>query len=97
MPTKDLSDHIRNNLLHANHTKLEMHKVTTGGSGDDHSVEIEHPATSHDHILNDHGKITVHKAGNNSIEFRHNGKLFMRHRLKTESTPGVTSLKGSIE
>lgn len=97
MKTSDLSNHIRNNLLHANPTKTDMYKVTTGGSGSDHSVEIEHPATHHDHILNDHKNITVKKAGNNSIEFQHKGKTFLRHRLKPESTPVVTGLKGSAE
>ncbi len=97
MKTSDLSNHIRNNLLHANPTKVDMHKVTTGGHGGDHSVEVEHPATHHDHILNDHKNITVHKAGNNSVEFKHNGKTFLRHRLKPESTPTVTGLKGSAE
>ena len=97
MKTSELSDHIRNNLLHANPTKIDMHKVTTGGNGDNHSVEIEHPATHHDSILNDHKKIKVVKAGNNSIEFQHNGKTFLRHRLKPESTPLVSGLKGSAE
>ena len=97
MDSQKLSDHLRNNLLHANQTKVPMWKVTTGGHGGDHSVEIEHPATSHDHILMDHKNITVHKAGNNSIEFKHNGKTFLRHRIKPESTPVVTSLKGSAE
>jgi hypothetical protein len=97
MKSSDLSSHIRNNLLHANPTKTDMHKVTTGGSGSDHSVEIEHPATHHDSILNDHKNITVKKAGNNSIEFQHKGKTFLRHRLKPESTPVVTGLKGSAE
>jgi len=97
MKTSDLANHIRNNLLHANQTKTDMYKVTTGGSGDDHSVEVEHPATHHDLILNDHKNITVHKAGNNSIEFKHAGKTFLRHRLKPESTPVVTGLKGSAE
>ena len=97
MKTSELSNHIRNNLLHANPTKIDMHKVTTGGSGTDHSVEIEHPATHHDAILNDHKNITVKKAGNNSIEFQHKGKTFLRHRLKPESTPLVTGLKGSAE
>ena len=97
MHTKSLSDHIRNNLLHAHSTKLPLYKTTTGGHGDDHSVNTEHSATAHDHILNDHQKITVHKAGNNSIEFKHNGKTFLRHRLKPESTPIATALKGSAE
>jgi hypothetical protein len=97
MHPKALSDHIRNNLLHAHETKLPLYKTTTGGSGDDHSVDTEHSATSHDHILNDPKNITVHKSGNNSIEFKHNGKTFLRHRLKPESTPIATSLKGSAE
>lgn len=97
MNHKDLSDHIRNNLLHAHHTKVPLYKATTGGSGEDHSVEIEHSATSYDHILNDSKNITVHKSGNNSIEFRHNGKTFLRHRIKPESTPIASSLKGSAE
>jgi hypothetical protein len=97
MKTSELSDHLRNNLLHANPTKIDMYKATTGGSGKDHSVEIEHPATSHDDILKDHKNITVKKAGNNSIEFQHKGKTFLRHRLKPESTPVVTGLKGSAE
>jgi len=98
MSQKQLSDHVRNNLLHAHETKIPLYKTTTGGHGDDHSVNTEHSATSHDHILNS-GKITVHKSGNNSIEFRHDsdGKVFLRHRLKPESTPLATSLKGSAE
>lgn len=97
MHPKSLSDHIRNNLLHAHQTKLPLYKTTTGGSGDDHTVDTEHSATAHDHILNDHKNITVHKSGNNSIEFKHNGKTFLRHRIKPESTPIATSLKGSAE
>lgn len=103
MDSKALSNHIRKNLLHATPTKTPMHKVTTGGTGNDHSVEVEHPETHHDHILNDHQNITVKKAGNNSIEFQHKhpktGKVttFLRHRIKPESTPVVTSLKGSAE
>lgn len=97
MHPKSLSDHLRNNLLHAHATKLPLYKTTTGGTGDDHSVETEHSHTSHDEILNDHKNITVHKAGNNSIEFKHNGKTFLRHRLKPESTPIATALKGSAE
>lgn len=97
MPKKHLSNHIRNNLLHANKTKVNMFKVTTGGSSIDHSVEIEHPHTSHDDILNDHKNITVHKSGNNSIEFKHKEKTFLRHRIKPESTPIASSLKGSAE
>lgn len=97
MHGKALSAHIRNNLLHAHETKLPLFKATTGGHGDDHSVDIEHSFTSHDHILNDHKNITVHKSGNNSIEFKHNGKTFLRHRLKPESTPLATALKGSAE
>lgn len=92
-----LSDHIRNNLLHAHKTKLPLYKTTTGGHGDDHSVDTEHSETAHDHILKDSKNITVHKSGNNSIEFKHNGKTFLRHRLKPESTPIATSLKGSAE
>ena len=97
MKSHELADHLRNNLLHANLTKTDLYKVTTGGTGEDHSVEIEHPATHHDAILNDHKKITVRKSGNNSIEFQHDGKTFIRHRLKPESTPVVTGLKGSAE
>lgn len=97
MSTKQLSDHIRNNLLHAKATKVKMYKVTTGGNHDDHSVEIEHPHTAHDHILKDHKHITVEKSGNNSIVFKHKGKVFLRHRIKPESTPLATSLKGSAE
>jgi hypothetical protein len=97
MHPKSRSDHIRNNLLHAHTTKLPLYKTTTGGSGDDHKVDTEHSATAHDEILNDHKNITVHKSGNNSIEFKHNGKTFLRHRLKPESTPIATSLKGSAE
>lgn len=97
MSKKDLSDHIRNNLLHAKKTKVNMFKVTTGGHGDNHSVEIEHPHTAYDHILNDHKNISVEKSGNNSIVFKHKGATFIRHRIKPESTPLATSLKGSAE
>ena len=97
MSKKKLSDHIRNNLLHANETKTKMYKVTTGGNSENHSVEIEHPHTSHDHILNDHKNIEIRKSGNNSIEFRHGNKTFLRHRIKPESTPIASSLKGSAE
>lgn len=103
MSSEDLSHHIRKNLLHATPTKTPMHKVTTGGSAADSSVEIEHPETHHDHILNDHKNITVKKFGNNSIEFQHKHpetgkvKTFLRHRIKPESTPVVSSLKGSAE
>jgi hypothetical protein len=97
MSTKKLSDHLRNNLLHAKTTKTKMFKVTTGGHADDSSVEIEHPATSHDHILRNHRHITVEKSGNNSIVFKHKGKVFLRHRIKPESTPLATPLKGSAE
>lgn len=97
MPSDKLSDHLRNNLLHAHKTKVPLYKVTTGGHGDDHSVHVEHSETAHDHILNDHKNITVHKAGNNSIEFKHEGKTFLRHRLKPESTPIASALKGSAE
>lgn len=92
-----LSDHLRNNLLHAHATKLPLYKATTGGHGDDHSVEVEHSFSAHDKILNDPKNITIHKSGNNSIEFRHEGKTFLRHRLKPESTPLATALKGSAE
>lgn len=97
MSTKELSDHIRNNLLHAKATKVNMYKVTTGGRHEDSSVEIEHPNTAHDHILKDHKHITIEKSGNNSIVFKHKGKVFLRHRIKPESTPVATSLKGSAE
>lgn len=97
MTTKDLSNHIRNNLLHANHTKTKMYKVTTGGHAHDSSVDISHPATEHDHILNNHKNITVEKSGNNSIVFKHKDKTFLKHRIKPESTPIATSLKGSAE
>lgn len=97
MSPQDLSNHLRNNLLHAKKTKVQMYKVTTGGSGNNHSVKIEHPHTMHDHILNDHKNITVEKSGNNSIVFKHKGKTFLRHRIKPESTPLATSLKSSAE
>lgn len=97
MPSSDLSDHIRNNLLHAKKTKIPLYKITTGGSAKDHSIKIEHPETEHNHILNDHSHISVHRSGDNSILFKHRGKTFLRHRLKTESTPIVSSLKGSAE
>lgn len=103
MPKDKLSDHIRNNLLHAHVTKSPMFKVTTGGSTADHSVEIEHPETHYDHILKNPERISVHKSGNNSIEFKFTDpttgktKTFLRHRIKPESTPVVTSLKGSAE
>lgn len=97
MNTKQLSNHLRNNLLHAKNTKTKMFKVTTGGHGGDHSVEVEHPATAHDHILNNHQHLSVEKSGNNSIVFKHKDKVFLRHRLKPESTPLATSLKGSAE
>lgn len=97
MSTENLAHHIRHNLLHAKETKTPMYKLTTGGTNGDHSTEIEHPLTHHDHILNDHKNITVKKSGNNSIEFLHKGKRFLRHRIKPESTPVVTALKGSAE
>lgn len=97
MDTGDLSNHIRNNLMHANKTKVPLYKATTGGHGDDNSTHIEHSETSHDHILGDHKNITVKKSGNNSVEFQHKGKTFLRHRLKPESTPLVSGLKGSVE
>ena len=92
----ELAHHLRHSL-HANATKIPTYKVTTGGNGNDHSVEIEHPGTEYDHILNHPEGITIHKAGNNSIEFKHNGKRFARHRIKPASTPIATPLKGSIE
>jgi len=96
MAHHELAHHLRHSL-HANATKIPTYKVTTRGNGNDHSVEIEHPGTEYDHILNHPEGITIHKSGNNSIEFRHNGKRFMRHRIKPMSTPIATTLKGSIE
>jgi len=96
MSKHELAHHLRHSL-HANMTKIPTYKVTTGGTGEDHSIEVEHSATKYDHILNHPEGITIHKAGNNSIEFRHNGQKFMRHRIKPESTPIATPLKGSIE
>ena len=97
MHPQALSDHIRNNLLHAHKTKLPLYKTTTGGHGDDHSVDTEHSETAHDEMLKDPKNITVEKSGNNSIIFKHNGKQFLKHRIKPESTPIATSLKGSAE
>jgi hypothetical protein len=103
MDSKALSDHIRKNLLRATPTKTPMYKVTTGGTGNNNSVTIEHPETHHDHILNDHQNITVKKSGNNSIEFQHKHPMtgtvttFLRHRIKPESTPVISSLKGAAE
>jgi hypothetical protein len=103
MNHEDLSKHIRNNLLHANKTKIPMHKVVTGGDGSDHSVEMEHPETHHDHILNHSEHIRVKKAGNNTIEFSYkhptSGKetKFLRHRIKPNNAPITSSLTGSAE
>lgn len=97
MPTAKLSDHIRNNLLNASKKKNPMYKITTSGTNGDHAAEIEHPETHHDHILNDHKNITVEKGGNNSVVFKHKGVKFLQHRIKPESTPVVSSLKGSAE
>ncbi len=104
MSGKDLSNHIRNNLLHANQTKTPLYKSSAGGTNGDFTHHLTHPATQYDHLLNDHKHITAERgSGNNSINFYHThpttGKktLIVRHRIKSESTPVITALKGSAE
>lgn len=103
MKTSDLSDHIRNNLLHANKTKTPLYKSSTGGSGGNYSSHMTHPETQYDHLLKDHKNLSVEKTGTGSISFQHTNPktgvktLVARHRIKPESTHVVTSLKGSIE
>jgi hypothetical protein len=103
MDKKDLSDHIRNNLLHAHKTKTPLYKSSAGGTGGDYSHHLTHPESQYNHLLNDHKNLHVEKSGNNSINFVHVHPktgvktLVVKHRIKPESTPVVTSLKGSAE
>lgn len=103
MPKKDLSNHIRNNLLHAHETKTPLYKSSSGGTGGDYSHHLTHPASQYNHLLSDHNNLHVEKSGHNSINFVHIHPktgvktLVVKHRIKPESTPVVTSLKGSAE
>lgn len=103
MDKQKLSDHIRNNLLHAHKTKTPLYKSSSGGTNGDYSHHLTHPESQYNHLLSDHKNLHVEKSGNNSINFVHVHPktgvktLVVKHRIKPESTPVVTSLKGSAE
>lgn len=103
MHTGDLSNHIRHNLLHAHDTKTPMFKASSGGTDGEYKHSIVEPGKHYDKYLNDHKNLHVVKSGNNSIEVHHidpktgTRNLVVRHRLKFESTPVVTTMKGSAE
>jgi len=101
MPSHELAQHIRSNVLHANSTPMQEQghehiKHTTNGTSN-YSFQHGDPSKDYEHILNDHNNITVHNRGT-SVIFKHKGKPFAKHRLKFESqSDPLSSVKGSGE
>lgn len=100
---KDLSDHIRKNILKAVPTPMQKqghnhirHTSYTTSSGQI-AHKVANPTSDYEHILKDHKNLGVQKSGT-SVIFTHKGVPFAKHRIKFENGGDpLSSVKGSGE
>lgn len=95
MNSQDKANFIRKEILRGGSASHPVSMVTTGGENDNYSTVHKDPSKDFDHILKDHEKIS-HRVAGNSIVFNHpeHGD-FASIRLKYESSPIASTIKGA--
>lgn len=95
MDSLERSNFIRKEILRGGSASHPVSMVTTGGEKDQYSTVHKDPAKDFEHILSDHKNIS-HRVSGNSIVFKHpqHGD-FASIRLKYESTPIASTIKGA--
>jgi len=87
LPKPELARHLRN-LLHANNTGQDHIRVVSSGINGNYHTSLINPHIDYDHYLNDHNNLDVTHE-DNSVNFRHKGKIILSLRAKTEGAAGI--------